>query len=274
MKNNSYVKRQSRKVVAIFAIVAIALVGLLVAISIHTHWSYAIESSGEAISWGVTPNKEGRTPEPPKNGAKMLEDFGGMFVMPRENEQAEDMKKVYFTFDLGYEAGYTAEVLDILKEHNIKGVFFLCGNYIKEEALIKRMLVEGHEIGNHTDKHKDLPMLSNEAITKDIADFDIKYKEAFSGSSDLRFFRPPKGRFCKRTLEATKEQNLKCMMWSIAIVDWGKEEIDAKKSADKITSRLHDGAIILLHITNAGTPKMLRQLIPQMQQAGYSAGNF
>ena len=222
------------------------------------------------VSWGVNPNTEGRTPEPPKNGAKLLEEYDSFFVMPPDS----NAKKVYFTFDLGYEAGYTAEVLDILLEHNIKGVFFLCGNYLQETALINRMLQEGHEIGNHTDKHKDLPTVSQDAIAKDIIDFDTKYKAAFEGNPNLRFFRPPKGNFCQHTLRIAKENNLRTMMWSIAIVDWGKEEIDAKKSADKITSRAHDGAIILLHITNAGTPKMLRLLIPQLQQAGYTVGSF
>jgi len=269
--NNSRTLKKQR--IALFVVISVITLSLLIAISLNTHWAYAL-SGNETVSWGVNPNTEGRIPEPPKNGAKLLEEFGGIFVMPKNEEQHEDIKKIYFTFDLGYEAGYTAEVLDILKEHNIKAVFFLCGNYLKEDILIKRMLNEGHEIGNHTDKHKDLPTISSEAIQKDIADFDIKYKQAFEGNPPLKYFRPPKGNFCRKTLQAVKEQNLTNMMWSIAIVDWGKEEINAQKCADKITSRLHDGAIILLHITNAGTPKMLRILLGQMQQAGYVAGSF
>jgi len=252
------------------AIVLFALLPIIICTVLASGFSSAFAASGD-VSWGVVPNKEQRVPEAPKGGAEMLSEHGGFYIMP---SCASGQKKVYFTFDLGYEAGYTAEVLDILRDNNIKGVFFLCGNYLQETQLINRMIAEGHEIGNHTDRHKDLPKCSTENIVKDIADFDILYKEKFVGNPNLRFFRPPKGNLCRRTLQAAKEQNLKTMMWSIAIVDWGKEEIDATKSANKIADRAHDGAIILLHITNAGTPKMLRQLLPLLQEKGYGVGGF
>jgi len=223
--------------------------------------------SSEKISWGVNPNTREQTPEPPANGAALLEKYGGKFVLDTKE------KEVLFTFDLGYEAGYTEAVLDILAKHNIKGIFFLCGNYLKEEAIINRMLREGHLIGNHTDRHKDLPTLSSDLIAKDITDFDAKYKAEFVDAAPLVYFRPPKGNFCERTLVEIQKQNLTNMMWSIAIVDWGKDPIDGQKSADKITSRLHPGAIILLHITNSGTVDMLEQLIPQMHDRGYVAAS-
>jgi len=262
---NSYTQNQKTKKV-IWGLAALLVLAPIFILSLAggTVSAYA----GESVAWGINPNTQERTPDPPANGAALLQEHGGLFV----GDTAQ--KQVYFTFDLGYEAGYTAEVLDILKQHNTKGVFFLCGNYLKETDLINRMLAEGHEIGNHTDRHRDLPALSEEGITKDIADFDRLYKAAFSDAPALRYFRPPQGKFCARTLRIAKEQNLSTMMWSIAIVDWGKTPIDGQKSADKITSRLHPGAIILLHITNSGTVDMLRALIPQMQAKGYTAGAF
>ena len=249
----------------------IAVLAGLVSVMIFTFMASGVSlvnaSASNSVSWGVNPNTKGITPEAPKAGVALLEKYGGMYVGDTTKPE------VLFTFDLGYEAGYTAEVLDILAEHNIKGVFFLCGNYLKETDLINRMLTEGHIIGNHTDRHKDLPTVSSEAIAKDIADFDIKYKESFATAPPLTLFRPPKGNLCDRTMQAVKNQNLITMMWSIAIVDWGKEPIDANKSSDKILSRLHNGAIILLHITNSGTPKMLRQLIPDMISKGFSAAS-
>jgi len=252
--------KNMRKWIILFALLPM----LVVSVTIKSVVAYADTGT---ISWGVNPNTQERTPEPPSGGAQLLKEYDGFFVADTLE------KKVYFTFDLGYEAGYTAEVLDILAANNIKGVFFLCGNYLKETALINRMVAEGHEIGNHTDRHKDLPTLSADGITKDIVDFDVKYKEAFAASPAMRFFRPPQGKFCANTLKIAQQQNLATMMWSIAIVDWGKTPIDASKCAKKIADRLHPGAIILLHITNSGTPEMLRQLLPQMSAKGYTAGN-
>ena len=214
--------------------------------------------SGSIISWGVVPNSKETTPEAPKGGAELLKKYGGVFV----NETGE--KNVYFTFDLGYEAGYTAEVLDILKENNIKAIFFLCGNYLQHDELIERMITEGHTIGNHTDRHKDLPKLSDEAMRKDIADFNEKY------GKKTTHFRPPQGRISERVLKEVQDQGMKTVMWSIAIVDWGKTPIPAKPNADKIAKRIHPGAIILFHITNSGTPEMLRLLIPQIVEKGYT----
>lgn len=224
-----------------------------------------IAPSQHIISWGVNPNTREQTPEPPKGSVKMLEENNGIFVANTTE------KKVYFTFDLGYEAGFTAQVLDILKENSIKAVFFLCGNYLREKELISRMIAEGHDIGNHTDRHKDLPVLPAEAAKKDIVDFQEKFKARYP-ETPVRFFRPPQGRFSEETLSLANAEGLKTTLWSIAIVDWGKSPIDARLNSDKIAKRLHPGAIILSHITNSGTPEMLKLLIPQIAERGYQTG--
>jgi len=223
--------------------------------------------SGGICSWGLSGLREGKIPTPPANGAKMLAENNGIFL-GNTNE-----KKIYFTFDLGYEPGYTAKVLDILKENDIKAVFFICGAYLKEKDLLDRMISEGHAIGNHTDKHRDLPSLSDEGIRKDINTLSENFKNLY-GDVPLKYFRPPQGRFCERTLKAANEAGMKTVMWSIAIVDWSKTPIDAAACAKTISSRLHPGAVLLLHITNSGTPEMLRLLLPVMKEKGYSAGHW
>jgi len=217
------------------------------------------------ISWGLNPNTKELTPEPPAGGAEMLKKYHGFFL---GNTQE---KKVYFTFDLGYEAGYTSKVLDILAENNIKAIFFLCGNYLKQEDLIKRMIDEGHYFGNHTDKHKDLPTLSDADIEKDITTVQDNFRNLYS--QPMLFFRPPQGRFNERVLKAALNEGLKTTLWSIAIVDWGKSPINASENANKIEKRLHPGAVILFHITNCGTPEMLKLLIPKIIQKGYKIGS-
>lgn len=247
------------KTLFVFAALAATLAGFL------TGAGAPAAAAGGAVSWGLSYSGAEKTPRPPESGVRLLSENNGIFVA------ATGEKKVWFTFDLGYEAGYTAEVLDTLKEYNIKAVFFLCGNYLKETALISRMIDEGHSAGNHTDRHKDLPALSDAGIQKEIGDFQNKFAEKYS--APIVFFRPPQGRFCERTLKEANAQGLKTLMWSIAIADWGKSPINAETNAQKISSRIHPGAIILLHITNAGTPKMLRLLLSMINEKGYQIGN-
>ena len=89
----------------------------------------------------------------------------------------------------------------------------------------------------------------------------------------MKFFRPPQGRICERTLKTAAAYGLKTVMWSVAIVDWGKTPINAPVNAGKIASRIHPGAVILLHITNSGTPEMLKLLLPKIAEKGYLAGS-
>ena len=227
----------------------------------------ASNTGDHIIDWGLSPNEEQRTPGIPDFAGTILEDNNGIFVGDTTQKQ------VYLTFDLGYEAGYTAKVLDILKAHNIKALFFLCGHYLTETVLVERMISEGHTIGNHTNKHKDLPKLSDEEIRTDIVQFEEIYNNKFAHGNELKHFRPPSGRISQRVLKIANEEGLKTLMWSSAIVDWGKKEIDARKSADKLLKRTHPGNIILLHIANAGTPKMLEMLITGLTEKGYSIGD-
>lgn len=225
----------------------------------------------KVVSWGLSHKGGEQIPTVPAGAGEMLEEYDGLYVDKREEARAD--KKVYLTFDLGYEAGFTSAVLDILKEHDIKGIFFLCGHYLNESELVNRMLAEGHIIGNHSDKHKDPTKLSEDGIRKEIVDFDTAFHDKFPNQSKLSFYRPPAGKFNERTLAIAKEEGLRTMMWSLAIVDWHKKPIDAQASADKITKRIHPGSIVLLHIANSGTPKMLDILIPQLIEKGYSIGN-
>ncbi len=99
-----------------------------------------------------------------------------------------------------------------------------------------------------------------------------KNSEQYPDAKAPVFFRPPKGRVSEKVLSVTKDCGLRTTMWSIAIVDWGKKPIDAASNAKKIASRVHPGAVLLSHITNAGTPAMLRLLIPMLSEKGYTIG--
>lgn len=218
-------------------------------------------SHDQVINWGLSHHGNETTPTVSAAGAALLQEYDGMYVGDTSQKQ------VYLTFDLGYEAGYTGEVLDILKENKIKGLFFLCGNYLSQQDLILRMQNEGHQLGNHTNKHRDLPALNEEEIRQDITSLQLP--------STAKFFRPPQGRFDAKTLRVAREAGLRAVLWSLAIADWQKSpKLDVAACTNKILSRVHPGAIMLFHITNPSTPEMLRNLIPALQAKGYSFGEL
>jgi len=218
-------------------------------------------NASEVVNWGLSHHGNETTPAVSSYGAKLLKEYNGMYVGDTSKKQ------VYLTFDLGYEAGYTGEVLDVLKEYEIKGLFFLCGNYLKQQDLILRMQNEGHQLGNHTNKHRDLPSLSEDGIRQDISSLQLP--------ATVKFFRPPQGRFDAKTLRVAREEGLRAVLWSLAIMDWqAKPKLDVAASTKKILERVHPGAIMLFHITNPGTPEMLRSLIPALQEKGYSFGEL
>ncbi|MCQ2382494.1 MAG: polysaccharide deacetylase family protein [Clostridia bacterium] len=218
-------------------------------------------TSSDVVSWGLTYHKNETTPGVSAVGAELLKKYDGMYVGDTSQKQ------VYLTFDLGYEAGYTADVLDLLKENQIKGLFFLCGNYLKQTELIARMQNEGHQIGNHTNKHRDLPTLNEAEIRKDITDLHLP--------TSAKFFRSPEGRFDEKTLRVAHDMGLRAVLWSIAIVDWQKTpKLNVNACTNKVLERVHPGAIMLFHITNPGTPEMLRNLIPALRARDYSFGEL
>lgn len=218
-------------------------------------------TSSDIVSWGLTHHGNETVPTVSTVGAQLLEKYHGLYVGDTTQKQ------VYFTFDLGYEAGYTAAVLDLLNEYQIKGLFFLCGNYLQQTELVARMQNEGHQIGNHTNKHRDLPTLSEAEIHKDLTDLQLPVT--------AKFFRPPQGRFDEKTLRVAQDVGLRAVLWSVAIVDWQKSpKLDVNACTKKVLERVHPGAIMLFHITNSGTPEMLRALIPALQEKGYTFGEL
>ncbi|MCL2228632.1 MAG: polysaccharide deacetylase family protein [Firmicutes bacterium] len=217
------------------------------------------------IHWGLGINEPNTLPTPPPGSVELLEKHNGLFVMPTEE------KRAVFTFDLGYEAGYTGEVLDLLKQHDIKAIFFLCGHYLNEVDLVNRMIDEGHTIGNHTDKHKDPTKLSAEGVTKDIMTFQNDFTQKFPNAKAPTFYRPPMGHIDEKTLEIANKNGLRTMMWSTAIKDWDKTKpLDVEKSLATMKSRMHPGAVMLFHIANSGMPKLLEQLIPALKEDGFT----
>lgn len=220
---------------------------------------------GATSNWGLGFGKEG---QPPTGNATAdeLKKKDAYFI----GDTSE--KVIYLTFDAGYENGYTGKILDALKKHNVKATFFLVGNYIKTSPeLVKRMLEEGHTVGNHTYNHPDMSKIATmEAFQKEITDLEKLFEET-TGQKMTKFYRPPQGKYSEANLEMAKELGYKTFFWSLAYVDWYVDKQPTKEQAfDKLLKRIHPGAIVLLHSTSKTNGEILDELLTKWEEMGYT----
>ena len=185
-----------------------------------------------------------------------------------------DKKVIYLTFDAGYENGYTAKILDVLKKHDVKAAFFLVGNYIETSPeLVKRMVEEGHTVGNHTFTHPDMSAISTkEAFEKELTELENKYREV-TGKKMKKYYRPPQGKYSESNLKMASDMGYKTVFWSLAYVDWYESDQPTKEEAfSKLIPRVHPGAIVLLHSTSKTNSEILDELLTEWEEMGYSFG--
>jgi len=199
---------------------------------------------------------------------KKYGEYGGVFIMPA------DSKKMYLTFDEGYENGYTNKILDALKEKDCKAIFFITMPYAKAHPeLVQRMIDEGHIVGNHTVKHKSMPLLTTEAAIDEIAELHNYMVENFNYTMTL--FRPPMGEWSTRTLIIAKQLGYKTVLWSYAYVDYNTDnQMGVEKAFPKVTAAKHDGAIYLLHAVSKDNAEMMGDLIDNFRNDGYTLDIF
>ncbi|AQS59344.1 delta-lactam-biosynthetic de-N-acetylase [Desulforamulus ferrireducens] len=218
--------------------------------------------SGEKLSWYFMPNKQHTLPEVNARGKALLEKYRGIYHGDVTG------KNLYLTFDEGYENGYTAQILDTLKEHNVKVAFFITGDYLRRNPeLVKRMVNEGHIVGNHTDNHPSLAQLSEEKIHKEINSLTEAYQSVTGGS--MKYLRPPMGEYSENSLKVTSEMGYRNVFWSVAITDWQPEAGSPEENKSLVMSRLHNGAVILLHAVNKANAEMLGDFIRECREQGY-----
>lgn len=218
----------------------------------------------EIYNWGLSFKEEGKKPMIDVEET-LLKQYDAYYVGDEEN------KKIYLTFDAGYENGYTSSILDVLKEQQVKAAFFVVGNYIeKSPDLVKRMVEEGHIVANHTYHHKDMATLSNkEDFLKELGDLETLY-ESVVGSKMPKYYRPPQGKFTTNQLIWAKEAGYKTCFWSLAYVDWDPEKQPTREEAiEKLSTRIHPGSIVLLHSTSETNALILEDMIKQWKSMGY-----
>lgn len=230
--------------------------------------SQALTASSEG-NWGLSFQQEGKPPVA-NASADYLKQFNAYYAA-----QTDD-KVLYLTFDAGYENGNTAAILDALKKHNAPATFFLVGNYLETSPdLVKRMVEEGHIVGNHTYHHPDMSKISTkEAFNKELTDLENLYQQV-TGQPMKKFYRPPQGKYSESNLQMAQELGYSTFFWSLAYVDWYEDKQPTHEEAfNKLLGRIHPGAIVLLHSTSKTNGEILDELLTKWEEMGYRFGTL
>lgn len=239
-------------------------IGHITASTVEHFRNDTVTTSAEG-NWGLSFQDEG---EPPVANATYdeLKKYDAYYA-----ENTEE-KVLYLTFDCGYENGNTAPILDALKKHNVSATFFIVGNFLSTSPdLVKRMVSEGHTVGNHTYNHPDMSKISTtDAFTKEIQDLEKLYEKTV-GSPITKFYRPPQGKYNESNLAMAKELGYKTFFWSLAYVDWYQDQQPSHEEAfHKLLGRIHPGAIVLLHSTSSTNAEILDELLSKWEEMGYT----
>lgn len=180
-------------------------------------------------------------------------------------------KVIYLTFDEGYENGNTGKILDILKDLKVPAAFFVVKPYIdKDPDLIKRMVAEGHIVGNHSVHHPSMAQIHDkEKFKEELTGVEDAYKEV-TGEDMPKFFRPPMGKYSEESLKMTKELGYKTIFWTFAYKDWLIHDQPSEGYAiEKISKGAHPGCIMLLHAVSDTNTKVLAEALKFLQDDGY-----
>ncbi len=223
----------------------------------------AIAQSPE--NWGLGFGQEGSQPSGNVSAAELAK-YNAYYVGGTQD------KVIYLTFDAGYENGNTEPILDALKKHNAPATFFVVGHYLESAPeLVKRMVEEGHTVGNHTYHHPDMSSISDkEAFAKEMNDVAALYKE-ITGQEMTAYYRPPQGKYSTENLQMAKELGYTTFFWSLAYVDWYQDKQPTHEEAfDKLLSRIHPGAIVLLHSTSQTNGEIMDELLTKWEEMGYT----
>lgn len=232
---------------------------------------------------------ENNPPAPRNPLVLQSEDWGLNFVeegsQPKGNADAADLaaynayfvgsnneKVIYLTFDCGYENGNTEPILDALKKHNVPATFFVVGHFLETAPeLVQRMVEDGHTVGNHTYHHPDMSAISTiEDFQKEVDDVADLFHE-ITGTELSKYYRAPQGKCNESNLAMAQQLGYATFFWSLAYVDWDTEHQPSRSDAlDKLTKRIHSGAVVLLHNTSQTNGQILDELLTKWEEMGYT----
>ena len=225
--------------------------------------SSAIQTDAEE-NWGLSFQEEGKLPAA-NASIQEMEKYNAYYAKDTQE------KVLYLSFDCGYENGNTPAILDALKKHNVKAAFFVVGNYLETSPdLVKRMIEEGHIVGNHSYHHPDMSNMGKEEFTKELGELETLYQQ-IAGTPMKKYYRPPQGKYSKSSLQLAKDLGYQTVFWSLAYVDWNQDSQPTHEEAfDKLLKRVHPGAVVLLHNTSKTNGEILDELLTKWEEMGYT----
>lgn len=221
--------------------------------------------SNNKIGWGLGKDRDdANRPIDAVKAEQKYASLGGRFLTSGD-------KQICLTFDEGYENGYTAAILDTLKEKGVKAVFFVTYDYCRTAPeLVQRMIDEGHIVGNHTWSHPSLPDCTQKEVWSEITKLHEYVKDEFG--YEMTLFRFPKGEFSERTLDDVHNLGYTSLFWSFAYADWDPNAvIDTAEALAKIEGSTHSG-IYLLHAVSKTNAELLGSLLDYWKDNGYTVG--
>ncbi len=232
----------------------------------HETAGTAFAHTAEAENWGLGFGK--RAGEKPTGNAtaEELKKYDAYFMAQGEE------KVLYLTFDCGYENGNTKPILDALKKHEAPATFFVVGHFLESAPeLVQRMVEDGHTVGNHTYHHYDMSKISDgAAFEKEMSDVSELFRKV-TGEELSMYYRPPQGKYSTDNLRMAKELGYATFFWSLAYVDWNQDAQPSHEEAmKKLTTRVHPGAIVLLHSTSKTNGEILDELLTEWENMGYT----
>lgn len=224
-----------------------------------------IPKSIPTAAWGLSYQTPGQSPSGPAN-TQQLQAYDAAYLGD------SDRKVLYLTFDAGYENGCTEQILDTLEKHQVPAAFFLVGNYLKTQPdLVRRMVAQGHIVGNHTMHHPDMSKLQTlQSFESELSQLEALYTDV-TGEGMPKFYRPPQGVYSEQNLQMAKQLGYKTVFWSVAYADWDNNaQPSAQYAFDKLLPRIHNGAVILLHSTSKTNAQILDELLTRLKAEGYT----
>lgn len=229
--------------------------------------AYAEDST--LIGWGLGKSRDSlNRPLDAVNAQEKYGKYSSLFI------DLSETNTVYLTFDEGYENGYTADILDTLKAHGVKAVFFVTYDYCKSSPeLVERMIAEGHTVGNHSYSHPSFPKCTDSEVIEEVTLLHDYVKESFG--YEMTLFRFPMGEYSEKTLAALQKLGYTSVFWSFAYQDWNADSQPSSQEAyNTVTSALHSGGIYLLHAVSKANADSLGDIISFWKQSGYTVGDL
>ena len=219
--------------------------------------------STEKVVWGPGNIVDHKQPNDPLLLQKQYVSMNAKWLL-------DDDKKICLTFDEGYENGYTPQILDTLKEKNVKAIFFVTYDFASQNPdLVKRMIDEGHIVGNHSYRHYSMDEVSDDVAKEEVTYLHKYIKDKFNYT--MSYFRFPKGEFSERSLQIVKDLNYKSVFWSCSYADWDPDnQTEENQAFTHICESTHPGAILLLHAVSKTNADILGKVIDDITKQGYT----